>query len=164
MNGSQHARLPKLRFLVAIMLAAFVVWLSTASSQAQDPPPFPNFTTLFGEVQLNDTNITPSNQSIIAFMNGHSCGWNKTQIAEDHPDIGKTVYVLDARAAGTSTYRLPNCGSQSESITFYFPEIGWMATESTTFAAASFVRIDLSLGVELRHRLRTPLAASDGIN
>ena len=164
------ARIPWLRLLVATAALLTLVVFARGSTEAQSPPPIPDFTTAFGQVQLDGANISPSVQTVIAFMNGHSCGWGTTQVASNNPDnppgdVGKTVYVVDARAAGTGPGQLPDCGSTNDSISFYLPEIGRLALEQTAFkAAAGFVRVDLSLGAPLSHRLSAQLTASDGIN
>lgn len=156
------------RVLIASAASILIALFASHSSQAQNPPPIPDFTTAFGQVQLDGANVSPSAQTVIAFLNGHACGWGSTQVATDHPDnppgdVGKTVYDVDVRADGSGIFQIPGCGTQNAAISFYFPESGRMAAEQTTFAGAGFVRVDLSLDTALSHRLRAQLTASDGI-
>ncbi len=154
--------------LLAIAAAALIIWFAAAPLRAQGPPPFPDFTTVFGRALVDGENLSPPAQPLIAFINGHSCGWSSTQLAsarEDVPigDWGRTVYAVDARADGSGLYQIPGCGTAGVTISLYFPLIGRMATQEVSFGGASDVRADLSLDVNLRYRLKAPLMASDGI-
>ena len=158
----------RLVLLAVAVAATLIVWGPDAPSRAQGPPPFPDFTTVFGRALMIDGgNLSPSEQPLIAFINGRSCGWSSTHIAraaEDVPlgDWGRTVYAIDARADGTGLYQLPGCGTAGDAISFYFPLIGRMAAREASFGSATGERADLSLDVHLRYRLRAPLMASDG--
>ncbi len=157
------------RLLIASAAALLIALFASHSSQAQNPPPLPDFTTAFGQVQLDGSNISPSEQTVIAFVNGRACGFGASEVASNDPDnttdVGKTVYVVDVRADGSGVFQLPGCGTQNDAISFYFPESGRMAVEETTFTGppAGFVRVDLSLDIALSHRLSAQLTASDGI-
>jgi hypothetical protein len=48
-------------------------------------------------------------------------------------------------------------------VTFYFPQIGWLAAQQPAFQAGS-ERVDLSLATQLTHRMSVPQTAADGTN
>ena len=153
--------------LVAVSaLAALFGFRGTA--EGVDPPPAPpDFTTVFGPVQLDGQNISPAVQPIVAFVNGNSCGDSEeqTQVASDDPanapDIGKTVYAISVFADGSGFGQSPGCGTSGDSIHFYLPALHRMANETATFDGVGFTRQELTLGPELQFRATVPVLAAD---
>jgi len=162
-------RTPALALLLFVFAAVAGLFASSSVAFSVIPPPSaPDFTTVFGPVQLDSQNILPNEQPVIAFVNGRSCGTDTTQVAADvpsnEPDIGKTVYAVDVLADGTGFSQLPECGADGDTITFYFPALHRVANETSTFTGVGFKREELTLDSELIFRFPVPLVTADGIN
>ncbi len=154
--------------LITLAVIAAVFAFRGVVSGAEPPGP-PDFTVVFGPVQLDGQNISPNEQVVIAIVNGLSCGNAVTQVASDDPtnapDIGKTVYALNVFADGAGLSQAPGCGSNGDIISFYFPEQRRLAVETATFTGiGSPSRKGLTLGPELTFRQSVPLVSSDGVN
>ena len=159
-------RLPLFALLAVIAVAAAVA----AFPSLAQPPAFPEFTTVYGRALIDGENLQPSEQPLVAFVNGRACGWTSVGLAPDDdgedaeadPDAGRTVYAVDARSGGDGLYQIPGCGQAGDAIRFYLPLSGRMAEEEARFGGEGAVRADLSFDVELPWRLRAPQLASEG--
>jgi hypothetical protein len=154
--------------LIAFAAFAAVVAFRGIASGIEPPPSAPDFTTVFGPVQMDGQNLSPNEQVVIAMVNGLSCGNDVTKVASDDPsnapDIGKTVYAISVLADGAGFSQAPGCGTNGDAISFYFPELRRFALETSTFTGVGFKRQELTLGPELTQRQAIPLVTSDGIN
>lgn len=155
--------------LVAVAAAGLLIW---QPADAQDPlpgPPDDNY--VYGQVLVEGANVSPPEQTLIAFVNGIACGWDTTGIAESHPDnppadVGKTVYAVAVRGDGAGPAQKPGCGKNGDTIRFYLPELRRLATQTATFTtgtpATTNKRVDLSMAQLLSHVATIPLIAGDG--
>ncbi|GAB4337248.1 MAG: hypothetical protein Kow0010_25330 [Dehalococcoidia bacterium] len=162
------------RWGAAIAAAFALATVLAHDARAQDPvpgPPDDNY--VYGQVLLGGANIAPPEQTIIAFVNGISCGWDQTRVATDHPDnppadVGKTVYAVAVRRDGTGPAQKPGCGTGGDLIRFYLPETRRFATQTAVFTtgdpASTNKRANLSMDVDLANALTIPLIASDKTN
>jgi hypothetical protein len=129
------------------------------------PPTPPDFSTVFGPVQLDGQNLQTSEQTLIAMVNGQACGHTATQVASDdpsnEPDIGKTVFAVNVMANGSGFSQVPGCGTNGDIIHFYLPEEHRLATETSVFSGVGFQRQELTLDAELVNRLPVPLVTAD---
>lgn len=155
------------RLAVGVLASAFLALSVLGLVSAADPPQ-PDFAWPYGKVQLDGENLTPPVQRVIALVNGKTCGEAMTLTAQAGNgvpvgDVGKTVYVVDVLADGTSAGQRSGCGRPGDVISLYFPDSHRMAAQQTTFQAGS-QRLDLDLGPELSFRLQGPMLANDGLN
>jgi hypothetical protein len=156
-----------LRALVVCLAAAATIAAATiATLVAAEAPPVPDFYWPYGTVQVEGTNISPTVQPIIAFVNGRSCGQSaSTSFVEDNSDsppvdAGKTVYVVNVLADGTGPGQRVGCGTAGAPVTFYFPVVGRIASQQPLFKAGG-ERVNLTLDVSLSNRMLAPFAAAD---
>jgi hypothetical protein len=150
------------------LLFSLLVGAAAVSTVAADSPPVPDFFFPYGIVQMGGTNLNPSIQPVLAFVNGKTCGDAVTQIAGAAPDtpagdVGKTVYVVDVLANGTALGQRPACGHAGDSVTLYFPVSHAIGNQQPAFKQGG-ERVDLDLTTNLSHRLITPQVALDGSN
>ncbi|MEO8538994.1 MAG: hypothetical protein ABI577_04575 [bacterium] len=150
-----------------LLASAFLAVVSVGVAWADDPPQ-PDFYWPYGKVQLDDANISPPIQRVIAIVNGKACGEAQTLIAQagngvPAGDVGKTVYVVDVLAAGSNSGHRPGCGQSGDSVVLYFPDAHRFAVQESTFVAGN-ARVDVDLGPELVFRLQGPMIAFDGQN
>lgn len=154
--------------LIALAAVAGIFAFRGVVSGVEPPPTAPDFTTVFGPVQLDGQNLIPNEQVVIAIVNGLSCGNDVTQVASDDPtnapDIGKTVYAINVLADGSGFSQAPGCGTNGDAVSFLFPELHRIAVETSTFTGVGFTRQELTLGPELTFRQSIPLVTSDGVN
>lgn len=151
------------------MAVALTGVIAVGGVRAQDPvpgPPDDNY--VYGQVLASGENISPAEQTIIAFVNGIACGWVQTKVATDHPDnppadVGKTVYAVAVRADGSYSPQKPGCGKAGDLIRFYLPEAHRFATQTAVFTAgdptSTNKRADLSMDIDLGQTLTIPLIA-----
>ena len=165
------SRVPAPALAMSLLALATVAGLFASRGVAfsVDPPPSPpDFTTVFGPVQVDGQNIVPSEQMVMAFVNGRSCGTDSTKVASDdpsnEPDIGKTVYAVSVLADGSGFSQALGCGTNGDTVSFYFPDLHRLANESTMFSGVGFKREELTLGSEMSFRLPTTLVTADGID
>ena len=162
------------RWGAAVAAAVALMGVLAHGAGAQNPvpgPPDDNY--VYGQVLAGGANITPAEQTIIAFVNGIACGWDQTRVATDHPDnppadVGKTVYAVAVRGDGTGPAQKPGCGKGGDLIRFYLPEIRKFATQTAVFTTgdptSTNKRADLSMDIDLANALTIPLIASDKTN
>ncbi len=148
--------------LLVLLLAAF----SLREARAQGPPQ-PDFFWPYGTVSFDSGNIDPAIQPVLAMVNGKVCGQATTMIAVPGAgvppsDVGRTVYVVDVLAAGSSAGQAPGCGTPGALVTLYFPQAQRVALEQPAFQQGG-LRVDLNLGPALIYRLQGPMVASDGV-
>ena len=132
-----------------------------------DTPPAPDFYWPYGKIQIFGGNLSPSNQPVIAFVNGKACGAAQVTVApeaEGTPigDVGRTVYVIDVLADGAAVGQRPGCGHPGDLVTLYFPKSG-IAVQQPLFKQGG-QRIDLDVGVQTIYRLQAPMMSADGSN
>ena len=155
------------RVAVLVLVSAFLALAAIPLAGAADPPQ-PDFFWPYGRVQLDGANIEPAEQTVIGIVNGIACGEATTLVATEGPgvpagDVGKSVYVVDVLAEGTSAGHRAGCGRAGDSVLLYFAESHRIAQQVPLFAAGG-LRVDVDLGSELVHRLRGPMLASDGVD
>ena len=131
-------------------------------------PPAPDFFWPYGRVQLDGANIEPSQQTVIALVNGRACGEATTFIAVAGPgvpeaDVDKTVYVVDVLADGNGAGQRMGCGYAGAPVALYFVGSRRLAQQQPAFLAGG-ERVDVDLGPELQFRLQGPMVAADGVN
>lgn len=149
----------------SVAVAAAISAAIVASLVIAQTPPLPDFYWPYGTVQVDGSNISPTVQPVVAFVNGRSCGQNAfTVLVEgnsDNPpvDAGKTVYVVNVLADGTGPGRRPGCGTAGASVMLYFPAIARIASQEPLFKAGG-ERVNLTLDTSLPHRLRVLLVAA----
>jgi hypothetical protein len=144
---------------------AVAAGFAAASAAAQDPP-VPDFYWPYGHVQADGANVAPAEQPIIAMVRGQACGMATTLVAPVTPDTpledqGKTVYVINVRADGTSAGQQVGCGRPGDLVSFYFPVPGRFATAQPLFQPGE-ERVNLELGPVLTTKLRVPFVSDDG--
>ncbi len=144
----------------AIVTVIAVVGAGFGLSSAQDGPPFPDFFWPYGIVQLDEENLAPPTQPVVAFVNGRACGQAETKVADaggSNPpgDAGKTVFVITVLADGPGEGQRPGCGRLGDSVQLWFPRLGYLAAETPLFKAGP-QRIDLTLARPLEHRVTLP--------
>ncbi|MCC6381616.1 MAG: hypothetical protein IT304_03860 [Dehalococcoidia bacterium] len=149
------------RRLLAGTVAAVALSAAAAPLVHADPPAH-DFFWPYGRVSDGGANVSPEVQPILALVNGVVCGADETKVAPaGDPDAGKTVYVVDILADGSSPGQRPGCGHAGDLVTFYFPASGRLALQHPSFTAGP-ARVDLDLGPSLSERRFVPLSASDG--
>lgn len=114
------------RHLAVGVLASSFLAFAVVSAVSAAGPPQPDFAWPYGKVQQDGANITPGVQRVIALVNGKACGEGMTLVAQAGPgvpagDVGKTVYVVDVLADGTSPGQRVGCGHPGDIISLYFP-------------------------------------------
>ena len=134
---------------------------------AQQAPPLPDFFWSYGRIQIGPVNVSPPDQTIVAIVNGKVCGIARTQVANADPgnppdDIGKTVYVVDVLAEGTSSGQRPGCGKAGDPVIIYLPESHRAAVERPAFRPGLGVRTNLDMSVHLQFGMPAPVVAADG--
>jgi hypothetical protein len=149
------------------VLASLILGLVPFGLVAAVDPPQPDFFWPYGRVAVDGENIAPPQQPVIAVVNGKACGEANTQMAVAGPgvpagDAGKTVYVVDVLAAGSSTGHRENCGTPGDQVLLYFPAVHRIAVQVLVFAQGS-QRADVDLGPELQYRLSGAMLAGDGV-
>ena len=151
-----------------MLLASLLLALSTATLTRADNPPAPDFYWPYGIARANGANIDPTAQTVIAFVRGKSCGDAQTKVALAGPnvptgDVGKTVYVVDIAASGTSPGQRPGCGQAGDPVLFYLPAMHRTALQQPAFHQGN-ERVDLAFDNRLPYQLRAPQVASDRAN
>ncbi|MGI8925468.1 MAG: hypothetical protein ACR2HN_02330 [Tepidiformaceae bacterium] len=155
--------------IVGTLGASILGLLAAPQAGAVDPPGVPGLPFIaYGQVSSGGVNIVPSEQPILAFVNGNSCGSATTLVAtagDNVPpdEVGKTVYVIAVLAAGSSGAGTgPGCGRPGDRVTFYFPETRRLALERPTWGGETDERHNLTLGPPLATRARLIAVAADG--
>jgi hypothetical protein len=150
------------------MLVAAGIASIAAAAQGQPAPP--TFAYLNGRVTVNEANVSPEYQPVLAFVHGNSCGGALTNTfvateGDDVPeeDVGSTVYVIDVLSDGSQNYERAGCGRPGDVITLYLPSIGRMASAQPLFQAGP-TRADIELDVALDFRARAPQLAGDPLD
>lgn len=150
-----------LALLVPALGALVLAGVATA-----DSPPVPDFFWPYGLIQANGTDISPQVQTVMAFVNGHSCGTAQTQVASAAPgtppgDVGHTVYVINVLADGTSAGDRAGCGHPGDPVTLYLPQSHLIAQQQPAFQQGN-QRVDLNMSVQLSNQSVIPSLANDG--
>ncbi len=146
---------------MAALLVSFVLGGAFIASAFAQAPTAPDFFWPYGKVLIGGANLDPVVQPVVAFVNGNACGSGETLVAtaaEGTPadDVGKTVYVLDVLADGTSVGQRPGCGHPGDAVTLYFPASHSVASQQPTFVPGG-QRVDLDLGTNLPYRQQAAL-------
>lgn len=152
---------------VVVGLLVLVCGLASLRPLQAQAPPQPDFFWPYGTVALEGGNIEPAIQPVVAFVNGKICGEGWTTIATAGPgvppaDVGRTVYVIDVKAAGSNAGQEPGCGTPGATVTLYFPQALRVAFEQPPFQQGGH-RVDLNLGPALIFKLQGPMVANDGL-
>jgi len=155
------------RLFGGLLASSFLAASVVAGANAADPPT-PDFFWPYGRVLLNGQNISPTSQTVVAFVNGHACGEDTTlvaQAAEGTPaeDVNRTVYVVDVLADGSGAGQRPGCGHLGDPVTLYFSGSRRVAQQQPLFQQGGR-RHDITLGPELSHRVTSPMLSGDGSN
>ncbi len=167
MEAKRSERSKGRRTAVALGALAFSCAAAGVTSALAIDPPQPDFFWPHGTVQLAGENVEPEVQPVIALVNGRACGEAETFVAqagEGVPpgDVGKTVYVVNVLADGTSAGQRPGCGEAGELVSLYFVGSHRLALQQPQFAVGG-LRVDLELGPELSFRMPLPMLAGDGV-
>ncbi|HJP40664.1 MAG TPA: hypothetical protein QGF35_03040 [Dehalococcoidia bacterium] len=133
---------------------------------AAGDPPLPTEFLVYGTVEHLGANLQPSDQPVIALINGRGCGSSNTLLndigAADDP--GKTVFVVAVVSSGTRSNEAEGCGTLGAPIRFYLPESGLLSATSLPFAdGAQRFNLDFAGGT-LTRGSHAILIANDGFN
>ena len=157
-------------------LTALLIWsgvpalafgaIAFAGIAAADSPPVPDFFWPYGLIQTNGADISPAVQTVMAFVNGESCGTAQTQVAtasDGTPpgDVGHTVYVINVFANGTSAGDRSGCGQANSPVMLYLPQSHLIAQQQPLFQQGS-ERVDLNMSVQLSNQSVVPSLSNDG--
>lgn len=148
--------------------ASLLLALPVVSVAHADNPPAPDFYWPYGQARMGGASLNPSIQPIIAFVRGQSCGYAQTSVAvagQNVPasDIGKTVYVVDISANGTSPGERPGCGQAGDPVLLYLPALHRTALQQPQFHQGN-ERVDLDFDNALPYQRYSPQLASDRTN
>ena len=160
-----RSRRPLAATLAALAVPALGAIL-LAGVAAADSPPVPDFFWPYGLIQTNGNDISPQVQTVMAFVNGESCGTAQTQVAtaaDGTPpgDVGHTVYVINVLANGTSAGDRAGCGQANAPVTLYLPQSHLIAQQQPLFQQGS-ERVDLNMSVQLSNQSVVPSLSNDG--
>jgi hypothetical protein len=149
----------------SLAAAALAGTLAAGAAAAQDPP-VPDFYWPYGRVQADGGNLAPEAQPVVGIIRGQACGVGMTLVAPPWPDTpdedeGKTVYVVNIYADGTSAGQRPGCGRAGDLVQFYFPVVRRLAVQQPLFHPGE-ERLNLELGPALSARLLLPFVTDDG--